>query len=241
MRAVPKRPVRVPGSRGGRGGQRSVHGTRTDGATASLRLPARIDTRLDVGVLHEPRQAPSAWTATSRRPSDGRVRPQRAPDQHRRSADRGRSIEALERRSEGTIRRSAWPRPIARDDSGTSCGRAGIAMCSSATAGLGESARRRPQFHLRVDATARQWQRAIAGFETVSRCYSPDESTTDRSQPPESCSRCRPTSGADGGRSRRFGQTRWPLEISLPLWRYPRPRDVSLPCPAARRRRLSRS
>ena len=71
-------------------GNEASTATRADGATASLRLPARIDTRLAVGVpLANTQQAQSFRTQHL-----GAIRSQssteRPPDQRRRSADRGR-------------------------------------------------------------------------------------------------------------------------------------------------------
>jgi hypothetical protein len=83
-------------------GNEASTATRTDGATASLRLPARIDTRLVVGVSHRPpstkrMQVPRELSVPFGRRVRLRGRLTNADGQPIEAA----SIEALERRSDG--------------------------------------------------------------------------------------------------------------------------------------------
>jgi hypothetical protein len=83
-------------------GNEASTGTRTDGATASLRLPARIDTRLAVGVASRARTKSPRFKSLISAPFGRRVRLSgRLTNADGQPVEAG-SIEALERSSDGT-------------------------------------------------------------------------------------------------------------------------------------------
>ena len=97
-------------------GNEASTGTRTDGCAATLRLPARIDTRLAVGL--PARDASNAahrcGRYVERDHSDADVAAERPPDERRRPADRRRRRSRLSRRGRTAraLSASASRRPI---------------------------------------------------------------------------------------------------------------------------------
>ncbi len=221
-------------------GNEASTATRTDGATASLRLPARIDTRLAVGVVpvaaHGKR---SRLTRDISAPFGRRVRLSGRLTNADGQPIEAASIEALERRSDGT----ALPIGLATTDRR---GRfryvlkpAAIAMSCSATAALGRigSATATVPPERRGTSSIAASQSGLRNGESV--LFAGRVAT----RPIPSGGKLLEMQAYFRGRWRTFSTLRTndsrPLEISLPLWRYPRPRDLPLPRSTARRRRLS--
>ena len=235
-------------------GNEASTGRRSDGSAATLRLPARIDTRLAVGVPRTVvrrraqrrrgskrvyRGGFDGWIAVSLRGTAGQFGSADSWQTRMGNQSKAPRSRRLRQRADGALVPSGLRRPAPTGSFTTSsrqCGTATLLFRYGGSRRIGSAS---TDFTLLVPADTSIRARSTTPLEWTAGAVQRTSDDASAAAAAESSSRCRRTSAVAGARSRLSGRTRsGTLALPVPLRRHGRAGDVPIPRSAAGRGRL---